>query len=308
MSITLRQLEVLALVVKHGSFRKCAEELNVSPVSISEHIRELEQRLQSKIFVRTPGHAVTLTDPGKIAYSKAKNILDEFNSLIDTFTPPAINEDKISLFLQPFLATTLIGAIKEFRQQCPEVHLNIEYLTETPSKISEKIASQTIDLAFCHTFEQTLQANAEKVAEDRMAIFVAKDHPLTKLKTVSRADLAAYPSINLLPGNPLRELTDQVMAAANLSNPHIGIETDEYGLIVKSLAEGMGFTCMFLSNIYTQNTAEKLTCLPLNFDLPTLKVHALTSPLRRDSAVVARLRQKLINTYQALQQQTNALP
>lgn len=309
MSITLRQLEVFALVVKYGSFRKCAEELAVTPVSISEHIRELEQRLNCKIFVRKPGHAATLTKDGKIAYEKAQAVLSELDSLINTFTKTSKNEKKLSLYLQPFLATALIGTIKKFKEDHPNISLQVDYLTENPSAITEKISNHSVDLALFHTFETNFIANSEHVAEEEMAIFVAKDHPLTKLKTVTRSDLACYQTINLLPTNPLRELTDRVMHKANIANNHIGIETDEYGLIVKSLAEGMGFTCMFLSNLNTQATAEKLTCLTLDFELPKLNVQALTATTtQNNSATVALLRETLAATYRSLQQQVKPQP
>lgn len=50
---TIRQLEIFARVVEHGSFRRCADQLGVSQVSISEHVRELETRLVSACSIVT---------------------------------------------------------------------------------------------------------------------------------------------------------------------------------------------------------------------------------------------------------------
>src|SRR3546814_10665611 len=45
-TITVRQLEIFSQAVKHGSFRNCERQIGVSQVAISDHIRQLEQRLE----------------------------------------------------------------------------------------------------------------------------------------------------------------------------------------------------------------------------------------------------------------------
>jgi DNA-binding transcriptional LysR family regulator len=72
-------------VVRHGSFRRCAEELEITPVSVSEHIQALEHRLRCKIFSRRPGQAPTLTADGKSAYNQSKKTLDDVHGLIGSF-------------------------------------------------------------------------------------------------------------------------------------------------------------------------------------------------------------------------------
>ncbi|MFM6829756.1 MAG: LysR family transcriptional regulator, partial [Novosphingobium sp.] len=50
--ITLRQLEILLLVIEQSSFRKAAAALGLSPVAVGEHIRALEDRLRVSLFHR----------------------------------------------------------------------------------------------------------------------------------------------------------------------------------------------------------------------------------------------------------------
>src|SRR3546814_15734465 len=81
-TITVRQLEIFSQAVKHGSFRNCARQIGVSQVAISDHIRQLEQRLGHKLFERIPGGASVLTPAGKRAYAHATPILAGMDKLI----------------------------------------------------------------------------------------------------------------------------------------------------------------------------------------------------------------------------------
>ena len=58
--ITFRQLEILSAVVEHGNFRRCAEALGISQVSVSEHMKSLEVQLGVELFLRSRGGPVQI--------------------------------------------------------------------------------------------------------------------------------------------------------------------------------------------------------------------------------------------------------
>lgn len=60
----LTELEVVMAVVRHGSFRGAAQELNMSATAVSNAIAGLESRLQTRLFNRTT-RSVALTDAGQ---------------------------------------------------------------------------------------------------------------------------------------------------------------------------------------------------------------------------------------------------
>ena len=49
----LRQLRSFATVVDCGSFTRAAEQLSISQPSVSAHIRQLEEELRERLFLRT---------------------------------------------------------------------------------------------------------------------------------------------------------------------------------------------------------------------------------------------------------------
>lgn len=297
MSITLRQLEVFVAVVKHGSFRRCADELGITPVSVSEHIRELEKRLKCNVFSRRPGHNVQLTDAGRSALDRSVKILDDVNALARAFDPPAAEKQRIQVNMHACLGSPLLSAFDSFRKRYPQVDLRVNFANVTTQEIVDQVLDNRIDLAFVITFGTELEETTQLFCEEKMGIVVARDHPLARCRSVGRAQLRNIASVNLLPENPLRRLADQVLEQAGIENGRIALETDEYPLILESLAKGMGYTCMFEKNLIARDVERRLTLLKLDFPLADLKVRTLLSPRAERMTAVKVLRQQLSSAY-----------
>jgi LysR family transcriptional regulator, transcriptional activator of nhaA len=70
-------------VAKEGGLARAAEKLHVSPPSISEQIRDLEEALGEKLF-RREGRANKLTDVGHIVFGYAEEIFALGNEMMNT--------------------------------------------------------------------------------------------------------------------------------------------------------------------------------------------------------------------------------
>ncbi len=73
---TLRQLEYFVAVGEAGSIAKAAEQVNVSPPSISASIAQLEAEFGVQLFVRKHSHALALTAGGRLFLKEAARLLD----------------------------------------------------------------------------------------------------------------------------------------------------------------------------------------------------------------------------------------
>ena len=71
--IKLRQIQFFLAVVKHNSFNKAAEYLNVSQPGISKAIHELEEIMSVKLINRLP-KVIDLTNFGRV--------LEKYSNLI----------------------------------------------------------------------------------------------------------------------------------------------------------------------------------------------------------------------------------
>lgn len=72
----IKQLEVFVAVAKHKSFSKAARELFLTQPTVSSHIQNLENEMQTVLFNRN-NKLINLTDSGKILYNHAITILND---------------------------------------------------------------------------------------------------------------------------------------------------------------------------------------------------------------------------------------
>ena len=72
--IELRLLRYVVAVAEELSFSRAAGRLHVSQPSLSKQIRELEESLDTEIFLRTKRH-VSLTDVGELFVEEARQAL-----------------------------------------------------------------------------------------------------------------------------------------------------------------------------------------------------------------------------------------
>jgi DNA-binding transcriptional LysR family regulator len=113
---------------------------------------------------------------------------------------------------------------------------------------------------------------------------------------VTAADIRATPSIHLSARNPLRALVDRALAQAGADGSPVGLDTDEYGLILTSVHRGHGFSCMFRSVETEVSQASGLVRVPLEHPIPALQVRKITRHSARHDPLANDLIERLTKT------------
>lgn len=123
------EMRAFAMIATEGSFSRAANQLHVSPSALSQSIRLLEARLNTRLFNRTTRN-VALTEAGNKLYNRLKPLLHEFDSLTDSFLH---NHDSIHgtirINLPTMAARHLIRPhIGEFHKTYPDI--NVEFVID----------------------------------------------------------------------------------------------------------------------------------------------------------------------------------
>ena len=87
MIVTIRQMQYVVSVAKHGSFSKAAEECNADQSTVSQQIKTFEERLGITIFDRNT-LPITITNEGKELVVKCESIINQVDELIQPFKRP----------------------------------------------------------------------------------------------------------------------------------------------------------------------------------------------------------------------------
>ena len=77
---TIKAMQAFAAVVRHQSFTAGAQEIGLSVKVVSNHVRQLEERLEVQLLNRTT-RRVSLTDTGRAYYERSIPLLAQFDEL-----------------------------------------------------------------------------------------------------------------------------------------------------------------------------------------------------------------------------------
>jgi DNA-binding transcriptional LysR family regulator len=286
---TLRQLEIFAQVVEHGSFRKCADHLGVSQVSVSEHVRELETRLGVKLFDRNAGGPATLTREGELAYRRVSSILADLNDLSWDVHGGRDARSRLRVAMHAYIMRYVREAMAEFKGLRPEADVTVDFEIATAEQLNQRVQSRNLDLAYFLAFDGHEVPSSELMRLDPLAIYVAKDHPLARKDIVKPADVRATPVVHLAPRNPLRIATDRALDQGGCAGSPIALEADEYGLILTSVSRGDGFVCMFEALATEAAQAAGLVIVRLEHPIPALQIRQITRHSARHDLVLNEL-------------------
>ncbi len=125
------ELNAFVAVAEHGNFTKAATHLAISPATLSQTIRELEERLGVRLLNRTT-RSVALTEAGERLLARLRPVLDDYEAAIDSVNS---FRDKpaglIRLTMPPVPATWLVGpSLPRFLAQYPDIRIEISVTTE----------------------------------------------------------------------------------------------------------------------------------------------------------------------------------
>ncbi len=84
MIVTLRQMQYVVSVAKHGSFSKAADECAADQSTVSQQIKTFEDRMNTNIFDRST-LPITVTESGKQIVAQCENIISQVEGMIAPF-------------------------------------------------------------------------------------------------------------------------------------------------------------------------------------------------------------------------------
>jgi len=186
--LDIRQLQTFLIVARLLNFRATAEELNYSQSTVSDHIRNLEQELDVKLFERL-GRKVFLNEQGKKLISSAERMIKDAEEIHKLFD----NDEKVKGSLKIGAAETLCvfwlpPLLKEYSKMYPDVQIILKMADclEFPKMLEKNI----IDVAFgLHDESGQQHLSQIDLFQDSTIFVAAPDHPLAALKKITVHEL-----------------------------------------------------------------------------------------------------------------------
>ena len=242
MPINFRQLEVFRAVAETKSFTRASHALFISQSTVSQHIRELEESLNVKLFHRNRRN-VSVTPAGENLLAHGRQIfrmLDEAETAARTVKDPYCG--KLSFGCA---STTLLyhlpAILMEYTRKYPNVELKIS--GGTIQDVAMQMWSGALDLALV---VQPINAPAlEKIVlfEESFAAVVPARHALARKRNFAVTDLAGERFILHRQGQNTRKLIDRYLFNERIT-PRVAIELAETEAIKAMVARGLGVSIL----------------------------------------------------------------
>lgn len=138
--VQLQQLIFFEKVAEKSSMNKAAEELYISQPNLSKAIRNLEDELNIKIFLRT-NKGVKLTEEGYKLYKYVKTICKQ----LDMIQHIALEESTNSISVAAYPCSILYQVLGEFYNRNKEEYIEVTLKEERVQNIIESVANLQSD-------------------------------------------------------------------------------------------------------------------------------------------------------------------
>jgi DNA-binding transcriptional LysR family regulator len=139
----LLTLEVFAKVVERGSFVGAADALDLSPASVTEHVKSLEKRLKTQLLNRTT-RRIALTDEGAAYFEHCKQILAQVEEADGMLAAQRVSPKGVVRVQAPAVLANaiLIPRMRDFLDRYPEISVVLNIGASNPD-----LMAQNLDLA-----------------------------------------------------------------------------------------------------------------------------------------------------------------
>jgi DNA-binding transcriptional LysR family regulator len=246
--VEIRQLRAFVAIAESGTFTAGALRVHVTQAAISMQIRQLENEIGAKVFVRAPRHVI-LTEAGEQLLRRARHILREHDAALDEIAELAGAERgrlRIGSASAMVLTEQLPSILKELRKQHPAAEISVT--SGTSEVLVDQILAGEVDVAFVSLPVDVRGIKTERLSEDQLVAIASPRHKLAKQKTISAYTLAGERLILGERGGNTRRLIDQFFAQAGVSL-HVAMELSRQQAIKRMVEEDMGVGIVPLQSV-----------------------------------------------------------
>lgn len=240
--INLELYRIFYEVASAKNITKASKNLNISQPAITKHIKNLENELNTPLFIRTK-KGVILNESGKKIYLKVKtalNLLNEAEKSLDGINN--LQTGTIKIGISTTLAKKfLFSYLKSFRELYPNIIINI--YTDPTKTLIEELKNGEIDFII-GKFSSKKDNDLEYYELGKTNyIFVGnkKYFDLTK-KEITVKELANYPILLQKEPSNSRQIAKKYFEENNIQiTPKMNIASSNLLIEFTSIGYGIGF-------------------------------------------------------------------
>jgi DNA-binding transcriptional LysR family regulator len=278
-------MRVFAKVVESGSFTGAAERLGISASMVSQHVKELEERLAVRLLNRTT-RKVSVTEVGRAYYERCTRLLADLEEIEHAVSDMhAAPRGELRINATPsFGILHLAPAIADFTARFPAISVELT-LSERPVDL----IAEGFDVAVRVEEMPDSSLIARQLAPCRMVVCGAPSYLERHGMPRTPADLTAHNCLtaagNVLPYYRAWHLTAADGSALNIS-PRGNLRTNSGAVLKVAALAGHGLVCLPTYFVGDALQSGRLVTVLDDYIAPPLTLRALYPHNRHLSAKV----------------------
>ncbi len=205
--MTIQQLIYVITISEAGSLNKAAETLYISQPSLTSSMQELEKELGITIFNRS-GRGVSLTNDGLEFMQYARHVVQQYDRLMEKYGNGEAVKKKFGVSTQhySFAVKSFVEMVKQFNMDEYEFAIRETKTREVIDDVA--VGRSEIGILYLSDFnrkaiEKILKSNSlefHHLIDCDAYVYIWKNHPLAKKKSIRFDDLKDYPCLSFEQG------------------------------------------------------------------------------------------------------------
>ncbi|MDF2568448.1 MAG: hdfR 6 [Sporomusa sp.] len=283
MDINFELYKVFYHVARTLSFSEASSQLHISQSAVSQSIRLLEDRLNSRLFSRTTKH-VKLTPEGTMLFSFVEQAyqflktgernIEDIHSLTKGELRIAASDTLCRYYLLPYL--------KQFNQLYPHIKINIT--NRTSPVCTDLVRKGLVDVSFvnllhesqCNQNQEYSKLSITKLNKIHDVFVAGKEYQQLKGLELSLKQLESYPILVLEKNTVTRNYFDTILKRYDIRiTPEI--ELGSIDLLIDLAHIGLGIAFVPKEYIATHLESEHLFVVAIKETIPPRYLGAITN-------------------------------
>jgi DNA-binding transcriptional LysR family regulator len=283
----LAALRIFKSVVEHGGINKAAAKLNRVPSNVTTRIKQLEEKLGTKLFLRT-GRRLSLSAEGQRLLPYAEQLLRLSTEAEAALRDGAPRGTLRIGALESTAASRLPPVLSRYHQRYPDVSLQL--VTGTSGALVSRIHKQDIEAAFVAEPFNADDLQTQVAFVEELVLITPKS--LGRIR--SAKDLGNRTVIAFSTGCSYRRRLEAWLGASQLL-PERVIEFQSYHAIIACVAAGSGIAVASHAVVDLARGARNLTVTTLPAHVAKTRTHLAWRPGHR-SVTLEALKKLLLQT------------
>ncbi|GDY29985.1 LysR family transcriptional regulator [Gandjariella thermophila] len=232
------RLAALRALAREQHVTRAADALGVPQPTVSRWLAELGRELGAPVVVRV-GRGVRLTRAGELLADAAEEAMAAVEAGCRRAAEEADPERGrvVFAFLHTMGGVHVPELLRAFRKRHPGVRFTL--MQAAHEEMLGRVRAGAADLALTSPLPAEPDLRAAPLYRQPLVLAVPRHHELAGRDGVAVAELAGEPLVGMKPGYGLRQITDELCAAAGF-RPALGFEGDEVDTVRGLVAAGLG--------------------------------------------------------------------